>query len=254
MTYTVKNCEKINTEYNEIHAVPYREGIIVYTSTKRKDPLGICKDDEINDQYADLYFAEKKGEDYQGDVLLHDAINQKYHNAVATFSPDGNTMLFTRTDPDKNLKVLKLYSAFKSNGKWTDVKELPFNSDDFSNLHPTFSPDGTQVIFASTRNEMPEAPDLYIVDYQDFKWGEPRRLNDEINSKKIEYFPHWAADNKLYFASDGHKGSGGLDVFVSTQNSDGTWSAPQALPQPINSKADDFAFIPITENEGFFSL
>ena len=112
-------------------------------------------------------------------------------------------------------------------------------------MHPTFSPDGSQVYFASSRppgNPENKDTNLWVVDYNDGNWGEPTQLQGEINSSGTDYFPFMDESGRLFFSSNGHKGYGGLDIFMS-ENVDGQWSKPVSLPKPINSRFDDFSYV-----------
>ncbi len=145
---------------------------------------------------------------------------------------------------------LKLYSAelVKKEGKgneetWQNVKELPFNSEEYSVGHPTVSSDGKKLYFVSDLNGYTGSTDIFVVDIlENGNYSKPRNLGDKINSSGREMFPY-ITDKRLYFASDGHLGLGGLDVFYSNINADGSFDAPKNLGAPLNSELDDFGFI-----------
>jgi len=172
-------------------------------------------------------------------------------------------MYFTRNNylkgkrgrDDQKITLLKLYKAEFINDKWTNITELPFNSDQYSTAHPALSNDEKKLYFASDMPGTLGQSDLYSVAINDDKsFGKPENLGSAINTEGRETFPFIAADNQLYFASDGRPGLGGLDVFVSTIKSDGTFAAVQNVGAPINSKQDDFAFIINSDtSNGFFS-
>jgi len=152
--------------------------------------------------------------------------NTKLHESSSVFTKDGNTMYFTRnnyTDKKreankKGTTLLKLYKATKdSKGKWVDVIELPFNSDNFSTAHPALSKDEKRLYFASDMPGTKGVSDLYYVDILGKnKFGKPVNLGKNINTEGRETFPFVSKTGKLYFASDGHVGLGGLDVFVAS--------------------------------------
>jgi len=148
-------------------------------------------------------------------------INTKYHEARAAFSPDESKIYFTRNNYNGNLKRdeegvnhLKLYSAVLKNNKngkkeWIAIKELPFNSDDYSVGHPTVSVDGKKLYFVSDMPGSIGATDIFVVDIlENDTYSEPRNLGSQINTYGREMFPFITASN-LYFASDGHLGLGG---------------------------------------------
>ena len=212
--------------------------------------------------YLDLFSASinEKG------LLEHiepfpDVINSKTHESSATFSKDGRIMYFNRTN-DKQVKVgdekfatIKLFKAEYIDGKWDKVVELPFSSDQYSTEHPTLSVDGKKLYFASDMPGSLGSFDIYVVDVnEDGTYGTPVNLGETVNTIHREQFPFISADGTvLYFASDGHQGLGGLDVFMTTEY-DGIFAKPMNLGQTINSGMDDFGYVVDEErNRGYFS-
>ena len=244
-TIIVRNLESVNSEFNDFHAIPVGEKLIV-TTARDKNGM-VCEDPELKgERYADLYVADKStAKGYDNLRQIGGDLEIKYHDAVPTVHPNQKVMIFTRSYvPDPDLKVLQLFSARKVNGKWTEVKSLPFNTTEYSNIHPTFSPDGKKIYFASNRppGDLQKDYNLWEVDYNEGNWGEPRLLQGEINSKGTDYFPFADEEGRLFFASNGHKGYGGTDIFMSVLTNVG-WSLPEALPKPINSRFDDFSYV-----------
>ncbi len=176
-------------------------------------------------------------------------VNTKYHEGPFAFSPDGLTMYFTRNNYSQKvgedslgISRLKIYSA-KWNGKeWTEVTELPFNSDDFDTAFPSVSPDGKRLYFSSDRPGTYGQSDIWYVDINgDGTYGDPVHLGPEINTEGREDYPYFV-DNTLYFSSDGWMGLGGRDVFAS-KFVDGKFSRARNLGVPVNSGKDDITFV-----------
>lgn len=181
-------------------------------------------------------------------------INTRFHEATLVFTKDQQRVFFTRNNYSETLKRdkdgvnhLKLYTAVRNNlsnkkEDWTDIKELPFNSDDYSVGHPALSEDGKKLYFVSDMPGTIGATDVFVVDIlKDNSYSSPKNLGPAINTSGREMFP-FIRDTQLYFASDGHLGMGGLDVFVSNL-ANNRYTAPRNLGHPINSKLDDFSFI-----------
>ncbi|MFD2568567.1 OmpA family protein [Pseudotenacibaculum haliotis] len=178
------------------------------------------------------------------------SINTKYHESSVIITKDGNTKYFTRNNYLKKLRAdnkrtvhLKLYKAEKIDGRWDNITELPFNSNDYSIGHPALSNDEKTLYFVSDMPGGIGQTDLYKIQIlEDGSFGEPENLGKTINTEGREMFPFVAADNTLYFSSDGHLGLGLLDVFASRQE-EGTYKAIDNLGSPFNSPKDDFAFV-----------
>ncbi|APG65174.1 flagellar motor protein MotB [Tenacibaculum todarodis] len=210
----------------------------------------------INAVETDVKFIEEFSEN----------INTKYHEATLAFSPDNQKVYFTRNNyidelgrDDDGVNHLKLYSAELSvdtlsrtkRKEWRNIKELPFNSENYSVGHPTVSKDGKKLYFVSDMPGTIGATDIFVVDIlEDDTYSTPKNLGSKVNTSGREMFPY-ITNNSLYFASDGHIGLGGLDVFESALTSE-TFQKPTNLGAPLNSQLDDFSFIiKEKENIGF---
>ncbi|MFH6942729.1 OmpA family protein [Flavobacterium sp. FlaQc-50] len=212
-----------------------------------------------NDQpFSDLYRVDKDKKEKVH--FFSKDINSKYHESTAAFTKDGNTIYFTRNnylnkvyaEDDNGLNRLKLYRGHKKNKKWV-IEELPFNSNQYSVAHPSLSTDDKTLYFASDMPGGYGQSDLYKVAITGDTFGKIINLGKEINSEGRDTFPFMAPDNKLFFASDGHEGLGGLDVFVSQMNADGSFDPIFNLGEPINGQLDDFTFIINKAGEGYMA-
>ncbi|RZJ69649.1 OmpA family protein [Flavobacterium sp.] len=188
-------------------------------------------------------------------------INSKTHESSATFSADGRFMYFNRTGKkkvnvgDDKYATIRIMRAEFVNGKWANVTDLPFNAEAFSNQHPVLTKDGKRLYFSSDREGGQGSFDLYYVEVSaDGTFGQPQNLGNIVNTKHREQFPYLSDDGKvLYFASDGHQGLGGLDIFY-TRQYEGGWDKPVNLGETINSSADDFAYAVNEKNDkGYLS-
>lgn len=191
---------------------------------------------------------------------LSGQINTSYHEGPLVVTGDGKTMFFTRNNyHEKKYKTdqhgvnrLKLFSANFDGADWVDVKELPFNSDEFSVGHPALSPDGQTLYFISDKPGSRGLTDIWYVNREGDGWSTPINL-DNINSEGREMFPFCDADGNLFFASDGWGGLGGLDIFYARFNGTG-FERPVNLGYPINSNKDDFSLIVNPDKKsGYFS-
>ena len=243
--YEIKNLEKVNSNQLDFSAVPFRNGI-VFTSTRDRSTLFGCDSDFTNGYYSDLYFARKDGEgSYGTPELLEGDISGKYHDGTATFTSDQTTMYFSRNNR-KGVNAygnidLKVYESKISNGYWTDVRELTFNSDDYDSCHPSVTPNGQQLYFASNRPGGYGGMDIYMVEKRGADWSNPVNLGPKVNTASNELFPFISTDGTLYWSTDGWGGHGGMDIF-SIKISEEEEGMRTLLPKPINSSGDDFGF------------
>ena len=99
--------------------------------------------------------------------------------------------------------------------KWTNITALPFNSDNYSTaiLHLVLMK--KHCILPLICPEPFGQSDIYKVSINNNGgYGTPENLGKTINTEGKETFPYVTSENEIYFASDGHPGLGGLDVFV----------------------------------------
>ena len=254
----IVNKVSINTKYSDFGA-SYFIDKVVFSSSRNKGKLYIWN----NQPYLDLFQSDiADNQDLQNVVPFSKNINTKMHESNAIFTKDGKTMYFTRNNYASGKKIrdknkvthLKIYKAQFVNNEWTNITELPFNSSDYSVEHPALSPDEKQLYFASDMPGTIGSFDLFVTDINaDGTYGAPKNLGSKINTDQREQFPFVSSDNILYFASDGHFGMGGLDIFKS-EISDEKFFTPINLSNVINSNLDDFAIVINETNEkGYFS-
>lgn len=257
--YSVKEIEmpEVETAFGQI---PYQSGIM-FTA----DKLTFKKNEKYNwtgRSYLNIYFSKK---DERGRWLspmeLKGDINGQFHEGPACFTKDGNTVYFTRSNYSgksirknaNNDSYLKIYRAELVGEKWTNLLELPFNSDDFSCGHPTLSSDEKTIYFISDRPGGFGGTDIYQSTFNGTDWSKPLNLGATVNTSGNEMFPYMHSDGTLYFSSEAHNNLGGLDVFMTTF--DGTkWLQVENLNYPLNSPSDDFAYVVKNDNKtGYLS-
>ncbi|MBR9758371.1 MAG: OmpA family protein [Algicola sp.] len=194
-------------------------------------------------------------------VKVSGDINTRYHEGLVSFSPDGNTMYFSResffegvyeksTDSRTKISYLYLYKATKQGEQWGNVQLLPFNGEDYSVKNASVSKDGKTLYFASDMSGGVGQYDIYKVAINDDgSYGTVENLGDKVNTAGQEMFPFSSDNGTLYFSSTGHLGLGGLDVFYVDAS-----GKVQNMGSPVNSKSDDLAFsINEDSGEGFVS-
>ena len=236
----------------------------LYITTARN---GARKKYGWNEQpFLDIYeFTLAEDGTYQGETMVEDKINTKYHEGVVSFSPDGKTMYFSRESFFENIyekdslsntkySVLHLFKATKGSDGFSNIEALPINSRNYSIKNPSVSPDGSTIYFAS---DMPGGFgkfDIYKASIdENGQVGAPVNMGQKVNTEGHEMFPFISDNNTLYFSSIGHLGLGGMDVFY-TKEIDGKMAPVRNVGIPVNSNGDDFAFhINEETGEGFVS-
>ncbi len=208
-----------------------------------------------NESLADLAQKVMEGEN---DLVVSNDKTFNYKNAYntpITVTADGNTAYFSKASYiqpkygvfSKKQLVHKIYRAEKINGQWKNIKEVALSPKYYSSMHPTVTKDGKRLFFASDMPGTFGKYDIYVSAInKDGGIGVAKNLGEKVNTKKNDLYPSLAGGTTLFFASDGHKGHGGLDVFmVQVFNKKVGWSVN--LGSPINSDKDDFA-ISLTGN------
>ena len=261
--YEVTNIKKINSreaDYAPAYTTDnYNE--IVFTST-REGATGKETDNWTAQNFSDLFLAkiDRKG-DWSEPVLFDNTenINTGANEGAAVFNAKFNTIYFTKCPNDQQKESgCQIYKARRTGRSWgkPDMVEIA-GIDTMSTIgQPTISEGELVIYFASTRRNGMGGNDIWVA-YRDSKsdaFGRPMNLGDVINTPGEEVFPFLRNDTTLFFASDGHGGMGGLDIFVTTIDTAGNWGEPKNLKYPINSSFDDFGIVFHPEKEfGFLS-
>ena len=259
--YTIDDAG-INSEFSD-YGSSFFKNKIVFASARKKPDVNENYASWTGEKFTDLYAAET---DLDGNLskvaLFSSVLNSKYHESSPVFTKDGNTVYFTRNNyfggkrnyGSENITLLKIYKATYDGKKWSNEISLPFNSDDYQVAHPALSSDEKTLYFSSDMPGTIGRSDLFKVALLDnATFGVPENLGNKINTEGRETFPFISENNDLYFASDGHPGLGGLDVFV-TKINEHTFASITNIGMPVNSSFDDFSFvINSINNSGYVS-
>ncbi len=269
--YEVKNSD-FNSKSDDFSPQFYKGGL-VFSSERDTNPAIRRTHAWTGHPFLDLYYADLRQigskEDgcgnwaYGRPEKFSNQINSKFHDATVTFSRNGEEIFFTRNNflegrkgkDDEGIMRLKVfYARGQGEGKWGELQSLPFNSNEYSVAHPALSNDGTKLYFTSDMPGGFGGMDIYVSEKESGRWGPPINLGPDINTEGHEIFPSIGPDNKLYFASDGLIGLGGLDIYYVLDRGNRSWSQPENIGYPINTKDDDFGIVFNKEGTcGFFS-
>ncbi len=252
------NVRTVNTPALDFSPVFYQNGIVYVSSRRKSGPV----DRSIGETFFQLFYAELGPEGFpMRPINFSMELNSRLHQGPVSFNREGNRIFFTRsnlrdgvTRSDAKGRVgLKIFEAERGEFDWVNIRELPFNSDDFSSMHPSLSPDGNRIFFSSDKPGGYGGFDLYVVERRGNSWSEMINLGPDVNTSGNEVFPFIHETGTLFFSSDGHKGLGGMDVF-SVDLSTRTWGAVTNLGEPFNSRNDDFGLVLDPDGKaGFFS-
>ncbi|WGK66205.1 OmpA family protein [Croceiramulus getboli] len=251
-TYELQKLRRLNSRFSDFAPMIY-ENRLIFSSSRDTGSAGKRIYKWNNQPFLDLFQAaiDPKGEPGKVSSFGGD-LNTKFHESTTAFTKDGKTMYFTRNnyldgklkEDNEGTNRLKIYKATKKGSGWSDPVELPFNSDEFSVAHPSLNAANDRLYFASDMPGTRGLSDIWYVSVDaSGKYGKPVNLGPSINTEGRESFPFMSKKGNLYFASNGHPGLGGLDVYVSTYSGDGERSKVINLGEPINSSDDDFTFI-----------
>jgi outer membrane protein OmpA-like peptidoglycan-associated protein len=148
---------------------------------------------------------------------------------------------------------LKITEGGLENGQWKLKGDFRWNNNEYSVGHPSVSKDGNVIYFASDMPGGYGKSDLYFSVFSNGNWSKPVNLGPKINTEGNEFFPFISPDGVLYFASDGHGGLGGLDIFLSVPEH-GVFNTIENLGYPVNSPRDDFGLaLDSTGVQGYFT-
>ena len=170
-------------------------------------------------------------------------MNTAFQDGPAVVSEDGETIYFTRsgTKSGKDDALhLNIYTANLDGNSLSRVRNLPFNNDEYSVMHPTLTKDGSRLYFSSNMPDGLGGFDLYYVNIDEGgRYSAPVNLGPGVNTEGNEVFPFIFRDDVLFFASNAHPGLGGLDVYMTvdllTEN-----QQVLNMGSPFNTSSDDF--------------
>lgn len=246
--YTVNPVSFNMRDYDEFSAIPFKEGLVFCSN--RMQNVFIARVDSLNRPLLDLYYVRRKDNGHWASPsVFMKEISSRKHEGPFTFTRDGQTIYFTQNEDHVN----GIYISTNNGTQWSQPTPFPYNESNADAGHPFLSDDGNRLFFVSNKRGGFGGFDIYVCTWAHNRWGQPKNLGNTINSAADELYPFLSAQGRLYFASNRKDGFGGLDIYFSKEKN-GKWSIPKLLPAPVNSKADDFAYVcDSTDRHGYFS-
>ncbi|MFZ4105571.1 OmpA family protein [Flavobacterium sp.] len=249
--YNVENAG-INSKFSDFGSAFFNNKI-VFASARDTGSFSNRRHLWTGEGFTNLYKANIISEGFLAEAnKFSPDLNSRVNESTPVFTKNRKTVYFTRNnfikgklgkDTEKTT-LLKLYTATLEGEKWTNIKEMPFNSNNYSVAHPALSFDEHTLYFVSDMPGTLGQSDLFKIAINfDGSFGAPTNLGNKINTEGRETFPMITSDGELYFASDGHPGLGGLDIFVSKMDNKDNLGEVINVGEPVNSSFDDFAFL-----------
>lgn len=219
------------------YGADFHDGRLIFTS-KRPTIEGYIQGD-------DMWFSDRERGGWSAALNFGGTINSELDEGSAQITDDGGSVFYVQCFTDDGLGDADIYtSVFDRRGKWQSVRNLgePVNTK-YWDSQPFVSPGGDELYFSSDRPGGYGGTDLWVSKrLRSGKWGAPRNLGPVVNTSGNEKTPTIAPNGTLFFASDGHAGARGYDLYMSTESGKKGWTPPKRLMSPFNTSADDLFF------------
>ena len=252
--YVVRKADLFNSPRSDFGPmyVPGQYDRLYFGTTREK--VNGPKSEITGMKKGDIYVSTKneKGE-WQRPEAVEGELNTEMDEGIISFSPDGNLMYLTRArrEPNKHTTV-EIFTSSRNDAQWSAPVKFEVINDTLSAMgHPAVSSDGNWLYFSSDMPGGSGGRDIWRINLKD-KVGSLENLGEWINTSGDEMFPYVRTDSVLYFASTGHPGFGGLDLFRAQLKPSGGWQV-ENMGRPINSSSDDFGITFGEGESGFFT-
>lgn len=259
--HVVNNEDKINLDGFEMAPmIGDKKGESIIFSSSRPNGKTGQMDPRTCETYMDLWVADidKKGNWMAPKLMMDEGINTEDNEGTVCFDGRYKTMFFTRCPNVKKQNLgCDIWMAELKSKKWSDPIKLQLKDHDSISVgHPCVSEDGKFLIFASDMSGGYGGRDLWYTSYdkKSDSWAMPKNMGPEINTAGNELFPSFALNGDLLYSSDGFAGLGGLDIFRASKGAEmNTWENPKNIGFPLNSDANDYAMVELTDRKGYFT-
>lgn len=258
--YEVSIVRGINSPHADYSPfIEQRNAGTIYFTSSRPTELHNIENPESGDFNSNIYYSsiDRRGR-WSAPQLITGSVNSEFEEGAAALNFRGREMYFTRCQYQKrNDRGCRIYLARKTGRFWGRVEKvnIPGIPETASIGHPAISHDELTLIFSA--EGMPDnkgRSDLYfsVRERKRDDWSEPVNMGSHINTEGDEMYPYIRNNGDLYFASNGHPGMGGLDIFKATKKNDKY--IIKNLGSPINSSHDDFGIVFMdNKDQGFMS-
>ncbi|MFN0035465.1 MAG: OmpA family protein [Saprospiraceae bacterium] len=260
----LENATKLNLPGTDYAPMYYDNGILFVSARGKRGPRSERTGETFEAHFLSTF--DRLGAMLEPAKFEFNASKKSdFHEGPATFTRDNKVAFVTRNNNDDGVlrggkggkAVMKIYEMEYGFPDWTPPIDLPFNSDDYSCMHPSLSPDEKWLFFASDMPGGSGGFDLYAVErFARGRWGEPVNLGPDINTEKQELFPYMSFFSSLFFSSNGRANTmGGMDIYFVNNPLQTTEGLEVVnLGEPFNSADNDFSFVTDPDgHSGFFA-
>lgn len=248
----------VNSQYIELGPIMSPDGKTLYFS-RRNDPANVGGKDDLEDIWISKW-----------DTIHHKwmqatnagaPLNNKYPNFINSISPDGNTVLLGNSySPEGSFIDDGVSVSHRTDNGWSDPEQLDIDDDYNDNSNTDYYMSNSQkiLLMCVERKDTRGGLDIYVsFKNDDGTWSKPRNIGNDVNTAGSEPYIFLASDDRtLYFASTGHNGYGGTDIYVTRRLDDSweKWSKPENLGPKVNSPDDETYFtIAASGDKAFFT-
>lgn len=259
-SYEIRNLS-VNTPGSEMGPAFYKDQFIFSSTSIGTKSGATYKWNEL--PYLNLYSA--KINTASGDISAPEPFAPKlkttYHDGPVSFDQKNDLIYFTRNSfvkgktskSSEGIVNLKIFLGKLEDEDWKLTGGFRYNSNEYSVGHPSVDKNGTILYFASDMPGGYGKSDIYFSVLSNGQWSKPFNLGPKVNTEGNEFFPFISNDGVLYFASNGHGGLGGLDIYFSVPEQ-GVFNSIENMGYPVNSSKDDFGMaLDSTSMKGYLS-
>jgi outer membrane protein OmpA-like peptidoglycan-associated protein/tetratricopeptide (TPR) repeat protein len=242
-----------NSDKSDFSPAYFKEGL-VFSSSRGEGNTSNKKFHWDGGYHLDLFYVKPANGNTAAEVVPT-GDNMTYHDGPAIFYARDTRVIFTRNEEGRvkdGRRVLQLMQAdINEKNEWINIRPLLLNSEEYSLSHPALSEDEQTLYFISNMPGGQGGTDIWKSQRNGDQWGSPVNMGNDINTSGNEMFP-FVYGEEFFFASDGHPGLGGLDIFLSEPLADNGYLV-RNVGYPMNTSMDDFGLITRNGREGYFS-
>lgn len=256
--YIVKKMDVFNSRRADYSPMLFGDEYdqLYFTSTRNE-----AEGDELSGitgtKAGDIFVSQKddKGKWGKPEAIVS-GLNTEFDEGACCFTPDQSQMYLTQCTTDPNYpRYATIVTSNRSDAAWSKASPLEVTRDTLSSYaHPAISPDGQWLYFTSDMPGGKGGCDIWRVRITTNGLGGVENLGEPINTPGNEMFPTFRPNGDLYFSSDGHKGLGGLDIYIAKVDKSTKKFVLEHPGYPLNSQGDDFGMtFEGPHNRGYFS-